>query len=495
LLDSLLQEMLSLEECLSLLYLASQVTLAFSIGGLLLLTVILGLGFIILKFIAGRRKRRNGHEGELTVGFFHPYCNAGGGGERVLWRAVRCVQIRYPAASIVVYTGDTEAAPDQILNKARDRFDMNISSKNLEFVYLHKRRYVEAVRYPYFTILGQSIGSLVLGVEALLNTVPDIYFDTMGYAFTLPLFKYVCGSKVGCYVHYPTISTDMLDAVQSRRLAFNNKKRISRNPLATFIKLRYYRVFAWMYGRCGRAADSVMVNSSWTEDHINRLWKTTSSVHKVFPPCDVSHFAQIVPSRDVSDINKILSLGQFRPEKDHPLQIKAMYELRQIISDKEWEKTKLVIIGGCRGEEDERLVKDLRDLCKYLSVEDNVEFRVNLGFPELLSELGSGLIGIHTMWNEHFGIGIVEMMAAGLLTIAHRSGGPLMDIIIEETGSRNGFLASTPQEYAAQIAYVLSMTKEGKEGVQERARSSVNLFSSQKFDSGWTRATDSLFKK
>ena len=49
-----------------------------------------------------------------------------------------------------------------------------------------------------------------------------------------------------------------------------------------------------------------------------------------------------------------------------------------------------------------------------------VQFRVNLGFPELLSELGSGLIGIHTMWNEHFGIGIVEMMAAGLLTIAHR---------------------------------------------------------------------------
>ena len=45
------------------------------------------------------------------------------------------------------------------------RFDMNISSKNLEFVYLHKRRYVEAVRYPYFTILGQSIGSLVLGTK------------------------------------------------------------------------------------------------------------------------------------------------------------------------------------------------------------------------------------------------------------------------------------------------------------------------------------------
>ena len=27
------------------------------------------------------------------------------------------------------------------------------------------------------------------GVEALLNTPPDIFIDTMGYAFTLPLFK------------------------------------------------------------------------------------------------------------------------------------------------------------------------------------------------------------------------------------------------------------------------------------------------------------------
>ena len=38
---------------------------------------------------------------------------------------------------------------------------------------------------------------------------------------------------------------------------------------------------------------SIYLMYSWTEDHINRLWKTTSSVHKVFPPCDVSHFAQV----------------------------------------------------------------------------------------------------------------------------------------------------------------------------------------------------------
>lgn len=39
------------------------------------------------------------------------------------------------------------------------------------------------------------------------------------------------------------------------------------------------------------------------------------------------------------------------------------------------------------------------------------------------------MIGIHTMEYEHFGIALVEMMAAGLITIAHNSAGPAMDII------------------------------------------------------------------
>jgi len=42
--------------------------------------------------------------------------------------------------------------------------------------------------------------------------------DTMGYAFCLPLFKYLGGSKVSCYVHYPTISTDMLSVVQQQKV-------------------------------------------------------------------------------------------------------------------------------------------------------------------------------------------------------------------------------------------------------------------------------------
>ena len=44
--------------------------------------------------------------------------------------------------------------------------------------------------------------------------------------------------------------------------------RVAHSPLASALKLQYYRLFAWGYGIAGRAASCVMVNSSWTEEHI-----------------------------------------------------------------------------------------------------------------------------------------------------------------------------------------------------------------------------------
>ena len=42
------------------------------------------------------------------------------------------------APRIVIYTGDTDAAPDQILARAGERFAMEIEDTNLTFKYLHR---------------------------------------------------------------------------------------------------------------------------------------------------------------------------------------------------------------------------------------------------------------------------------------------------------------------------------------------------------------------
>lgn len=66
----------------------------------------------------------------------------------------------------------------------------------------------------------------------------------------------------------------------------------------------------------------------------------------------------------------------------------------------------------------------MQDLAKHLALDENVEFKLNTSYSELVSELQRGTIGLHTMWNEHFGISVVESMAAGLIMVAHDSGGP-----------------------------------------------------------------------
>ncbi len=48
---------------------------------------------------------------------------------------------------------------------------------------------------------------------------------------------------------------------------------------------------------------------------------------------------------------------------------------------------------------------------------------VNAPYSELLGLLGEAVAGLHTMRDEHFGISVVEYMAAGAIPIAHNSGG------------------------------------------------------------------------
>ena len=61
-------------------------------------------------------------------------------------------------------------------------------------------------------------------------------------------------------------------------------------------------------------------------------------------------------------------------------------------------------------------------------------------------------------------------MAAGLIMVAHRSGGPLMDIIVESEGSQNGFLAADETEYAQAIVTILKLSAHSRRVIQEAAR-------------------------
>ncbi|KAF9335904.1 asparagine-linked glycosylation protein [Podila minutissima] len=418
----------------------------------------------------------------MIAGFFHPYCNAGGGGERVLWTAIRDIQQKYPGVVCVVYTGDTDVNKQDILDRVRSSFNIDLDPSLVGFEFLEKRYWVEDAKWPRFTLIGQSLGSMVLGWEALKKVVPDVWIDTMGYAFTYPAARMFGGCQVIAYVHYPTVSSDMIGRVASRESSHNNASQVASSPLYTALKLVYYRGFAMLYALVGAFSHVVMSNSSWTKGHIDSLWSIQSTV--VYPPCDTNAFNQSA-LRNRERI--ILSVAQFRPEKGHGLQLEALGELLK--SHPEYKRqegvenplaVQLVMLGSARNASDQARIQQLKDKSVELGISDNVTFVVNAPFSELQSWLARAKIGIHAMLDEHFGIGIVEYMAAGLIPVAHNSGGPKMDIVRPFNNAPTGYLATTAQEFAEALEKVLVADESSLLDMQLRARDSVQERFSEK---------------
>ena len=133
----------------------------------------------------------------------------------------------------------------------------------------------------------------------------------MGYAFTNLVVRLFRNAKIACYVHYPTISTDMLQVVQNQQNTFNND--VASSTLKTKVKLVYYKLFAAMYSFAGARSELVMVNSTWTKNHILDLWKIPKVTHRLYPPCNTSELKTIpLGTRE----KYIISIGQFRYDKD-----------------------------------------------------------------------------------------------------------------------------------------------------------------------------------
>ena len=110
----------------------------------------------------------------------------------------------------------------------------------------------------------------------------------------------------------------------------------------------------------------------------------------------------------------------------------------------------------------ERLSQDdpgcQRQLDRLAATRPWFRLRVNLTRDDLCRAVASHRYGIHTMENEHFGIGPAEMLGAGCLLFAHNSGGP-----IEIAGGDSRLLFDDVTDAANKIERVLTTpTLEGE---------------------------------
>jgi len=107
------------------------------------------------------------------------------------------------------------------------------------------------------------------------------------------------------------------------------------------------------------------------------------------------------------------------------------------------------------------------------------------------------------MWNEHFGIGIVEMMAAGLIEVTHNSGGPKSDIVVpiqraaDEDGplrstTITGYLATSADEYANHIYHALTLSDVEAAEIRNNAQESARRFTDDVFAAAFQKAIHEL---
>ncbi|KMS94369.1 hypothetical protein BVRB_022100, partial [Beta vulgaris subsp. vulgaris] len=193
----------------------------------------------------------------------------------------------------------------------------------------------------------------------------------------------------------------------------------------------------------------------------------------------------------------ILSVAQFRPEKDHMLQLEAFALVLSLVKQHR-NRVRLVLVGGVRNSDDQSLVDELVNRAKELEIHENIDFHINASYDELYSLYEKCFIGLHSMWNEHFGIGVVEYMAAGLVTIAHNSGGPRSDIVVPFEGRPVGYLADgTPEAFSEQLVSVLNgflYRNDDLNGLRMDARAQCQKFSNERFKDAFLSAMEPFFQ-
>lgn len=406
-----------------------------------------------------------------------------------------------------------------MLERVENRFNINLHAPTVVLLYLTTRKYVVASSYPHLTLLGQSLGSLVVAYDAFTLLVPDVFIDTMGYAFTLALCKWLFPSvPTGAYVHYPTISTDMLASLDDQS-GIQGLNAGAGKGLKGTVKRRYWQLFAQLYGWVGRHVDVVMCNSSWTAAHIRKLWGTgkdkadndsdaatgkgtPSSPAVVFPPTAVSELESSIAVDVESERTRhatLLYIAQFRPEKNHPLVLRSfarfLQERTRNPAYADQPQPRLVLIGSVRhASPDETHIYNLRLLAHELRIRDHTTFLCDASWPAVLSHLGTASVGVNAMWNEHFGICVVEYQAAGLICVTHDSGGPREDIVVDLGDGATGFRAETEEQFAAAFEAALALPESEKVAMRLRARRSAQRFTEEEFSRKWLGQVQKLIE-
>ncbi len=197
------------------------------------------------------------------------------------------------------------------------------------------------------------------------------------------MFLLNVGKRKVAYVHYP----ENLWRLEGKNTRFRDIWKIFYFPVVIYLRQQ------------ARKIDLLLCNSEYTERAIMRKWRRKAKV--VYPPVDVESFSP-APKEDL-----IISVGRFVRPKNFELIIEVAKKLPQF---------KFIIVG--RRPSSDAYFRKIANLKP-----SNLTILADLSRAELCSLMNKAKVYLHTMIGEHFGISVVEAMAAGCIPIVNAVGG------------------------------------------------------------------------
>ena len=222
----------------------------------------------------------------------------------------------------------------------------------------------------------------------------------------------------------------------------------------------------------------ILTNSNFSRRAIKKYAGKDSVV--VYPPVDIKKFVSIALKNNKRE-NLVVSCGRYSAEKNYEFILKVAEKLR--------EKAKFIIVGTVSG----RVSRDYYEKLSRIKREKHlksVELLKNVPFRNLLELYGKAKVYLHAMKYEHFGISVVEAMAAGMVPVVHRSGGPWEDILKAKQGI-HGFSYTNADEAAEIIKKIVEDEKLVRE-ITSKNMHYVHAFSSESFKKNILKQIESL---
>ena len=383
---------------------------------------------------------------KLKANIFHHDFNPCGGAERVSFATMQAITAMGIDFDITTYT---EPDVSRIVKAyGKDHASIIKSPKKLNIVSSFKN-----------LVIKNKVGK---EYDININTHPDLF----------PFYQdHFCKENTITYSHFPMAR----QYIESKNVEYIRRDlRIQdhdyeHEPKAPGIqskgKSNRDRCFRMVH-RCYEKLmenSTIITNSEFTRNSIASLFNGgKDKAHIIRPPVDVETFHnRVLLSSAFERQDTILVISRIHKHK----KIENAIRLAKILK-----KINVVegmrIIGSMDYTHDLDYFLSLYEMVRNFDLEGYVTIDTNISFKELLSAMGNAKTYFHPMVGEHFGIAVVEAMAAGLVPIVPAVGGPAEFV-------PSNYQFNTIEEAAEKVSSSLQVAEEER----VRISNSVDRFS------------------